>query len=947
MHGRFIATTLIASIAVCGLGFSRGAAYASRADKREDLAREAIAAAPGRYLAPNDLAAYGKGMGAMRELHDYGQTSLVDVDPRGLPTEAVRLLTPLEDASQVSFRAWTGPADAQDIGDGGDGYYLVSFDAPIDAVWMEELDRIGAKVVETAPPYTLVVRAEGSQLEALANLRTTTGTAAVRGVRVVPRKARLAPLLAGLRHDGSGLDEVEGLRRSDDGRVVVRAIAYPDRSVEEVVHDVSQYAEPARDKAGYGYADAFVVSGSEIEAILANVPGVAYVEPVFDPTLCGNLAATSQVHAIQPMWDLGWDGSGVKINHNDNGIDLNGVNGVGHFPVGSVTAIAGVMSNTDNTHGTHTAWLLAGRPLGGQPLADNDAPASTFGCGDLISPVTNARGMAPGATINSNNFLFADAPSGYQDGFTTVEGMMKWAQDKGSQISSNSWGRAANTSYSSESRAVDQAVRDADPTEQSQQPLTIVFAAGNNGSTTSSITAPGTAKNAITVGASHNARCGSYPTPFSTYFPLVKSIADFSSRGPAQTRIKPDLVAAGTNVLSVASNDPFASHPWDQPWTGEQYELYSSTSMSTAIVAGASACFFEFYKSTYGRFPSPALAKAALVNGAKDMGGGYEKSASNAFTTGIFAQGWGRLNLKNSIQGPSGGTIHFVDETAKGLTTGQTSTFKVDVTNSLVPLKISLVWTDPEGPAGEMYSSPLVNNLNLVVKAPDGTVYRGNLFSGSYSTPNPNVTHVDRANNVECVFVNFPATGTWTIEVMSANTARNVAGKTGQDFALVYSGGVKPGELLTNAGFDTGSVSPWTATTGTSLTTANEHSGTHCAKMLGFGATFSSSLQQRPAFPITGAGRPLTLTFYLRIASAEASATPNDVLDVKINTAAAPFNTILATFSNTDETEYAGWKKVTLTIPADLAVSGTHLQFQASENASQWTAFYIDSVSVR
>jgi hypothetical protein len=189
------------------------------------------------------------------------------------------------------------------------------------------------------------------------------------------------------------------------------------------------------------------------------------------------------------------------------------------------------------------------------------------------------------------------------------------------------------------------------------------------------------------------------------------------------------------------------------------------TSMATPIAAGAAACFFEFYRTSFGSFPSPALVKAALINGAVNMGGGYQLGAANQSTTGIFAQGWGRLNLRNSIQGPAGGSIHFVDETGRGLSTGQSSTFRVQVTSSNAPFEISLVWTDPQGSAGS--NAPLVNNLDLIVTSPNGVVFRGNRFTGGFSTPNPGAT-ADTVNNVECVFLPNPIVGNWTVEVRTS-----------------------------------------------------------------------------------------------------------------------------------------------------------------------------------
>ncbi len=144
------------------------------------------------------------------------------------------------------------------------------------------------------------------------------------------------------------------------------------------------------------------------------------------------------------------------------------------------------------------------------------------------------------------------------------------------------------------------------------------------------------------------------------------------------------------------------------------------------------------------------------------------------------------MNLRQSIEGPPGGKIRYFDQTdVTPLATGAIWSSDFVVASSGVPLKVSLVWTDPPAAGGS--TSPLVNDLNLELTAPGGTIYRGNLFTGSWSTPDPGAS-ADTANNVENIFVQAPAPGRWTIRVSSAQTALNPPGLPGQDFALVYSG---------------------------------------------------------------------------------------------------------------------------------------------------------------
>lgn len=89
--------------------------------------------------------------------------------------------------------------------------------------------------------------------------------------------------------------------------------------------------------------------------------------------------------------------------------------------------------------------------------------------------------------------------------------------------------------------------------------LVVVVAAGNEGPDMLTVTRPGIAPKAITVGAA-----------------AVNNIAFFSSRGPtSDLRLKPDVVAPGTTIRSTAN--------------GGGYTVPSGTSMATPHVAGAAA----------------------------------------------------------------------------------------------------------------------------------------------------------------------------------------------------------------------------------------------------------------------------------------------------------------------------------------------------------------------
>ena len=141
--------------------------------------------------------------------------------------------------------------------------------------------------------------------------------------------------------------------------------------------------------------------------------------------------------------------------------------------------------------------------------------------------------------------------------------------------------------------------------------MCILFAAGNDGTdrdgdgkiNPGSVTSPGTAKNCITVGASENLRRGfdsqkygtwwpgDYPAPPFKNAPMAddpEQVVAFGSRGPtADGRVKPDIVAPGTWILSTKSTNRSAAPPPAGPFPmSSKYFYMGGTSMATPLTAG-------------------------------------------------------------------------------------------------------------------------------------------------------------------------------------------------------------------------------------------------------------------------------------------------------------------------------------------------------------------------
>src|SRR5690625_6421115 len=89
------------------------------------------------------------------------------------------------------------------------------------------------------------------------------------------------------------------------------------------------------------------------------------------------------------------------------------------FPAETILATAGAMSNTDNAHGTHVSGTVAGR--GAAP-----SPVTTSGCGDVTTPLDDARGAAWGAKLVHNKI--------FDGGMKTEAAMMAWQAEQGAVI---------------------------------------------------------------------------------------------------------------------------------------------------------------------------------------------------------------------------------------------------------------------------------------------------------------------------------------------------------------------------------------------------------------------------------------------------------------------------------------------------------------------------------
>jgi subtilase family protein/BACON domain-containing protein len=367
------------------------------------------------------------------------------------------------------------------------------------------------------------------------------------------------------------------------------------------------------------------------------------------------------------------------------------------------------------------------------------------------------------------------------------------AYGQGARLSSNSWGFTNDFRYDSNAQSYDAIVRDAQTGVAGLQQMTVVFAAGNNGSGANTVGSPGTAKNVICVGASENVRqtgtdgCGIANSGADS----ANDIISFSSRGPVNSaggdgRIKPDIAAPGTHIeAGVPQSNYDGSSVCDKYFPAGQtlYGWSSGTSHSTPAVCGGSALVYQDFLNKALPAPSPAMVKASLMNSA-------------AYMTGVGAggnlpsnsQGMGRMDLGRAFDGTA---RMLVDQTQVLGATGQTYQTTGSVSDTSKPFRVTLAWTDAPGPTT---GAPWVNNLDLQVTI-GGVTYKGNVFSGANSVSGG---AADTKNNVESVFLPAGTSGNFTVTVIATNIAGDgVPGNgdtTDQDFALVvYNAGASSG----------------------------------------------------------------------------------------------------------------------------------------------------------
>ncbi len=468
-----------------------------------------------------------------------------------------------------------------------------------------------------------------------------------------------------------------------------------------------------------------VLPASELSA-LANLSAVQFVEEYPEFTLRNNSnrwIVQSNVTNVTPLYDHGLHGEGQILGHIDGRIGSNHCSFADpNHPIGPEhrKIVAYNASSGYDLHGTHTAGTAVGD--GGTD--------------------SNTRGVAYLARLAHNTI-----PSFSE---TQMFSRLTLHYSQGATVHTNSWGNDGTVAYDGLCRAIDNFSWLYDDN-------LVAFAVTN----LSSLKNPENAKNCLAVGASQDT-------------PSQNNHCSGGVGPTADGRRKPEIYAPGCGTNSSSGS------------TGCSTSSLTGTSMACPAVVGTGLLVRQYFTDGYypsglatpadGFVPSGALIKAVLINSSVDMTGisGYPSNL----------EGWGRVLADNALYFPGDARRLIVfdvrNSTDAALTTGENATYTVEVTESTQQLRVTLAWHDYPGAVNS--GNPVVNNLDLVVQSPSGTVYKGNVFSGGVSVPGGTS---DPKNNLEQVHLNNPELGEWTLTI-SATAVNNGQ----QGYALVATGGL-------------------------------------------------------------------------------------------------------------------------------------------------------------
>lgn len=517
-------------------------------------------------------------------------------------------------------------------------YYIIQFTGPVEAVWIAQLEQLGATVLGYIPENAHIVRVQPEDVERVRSMY------AVRWMGPYRAGYKLAPALA------------TGPALVSEDVSTFTVVAFPGESLRAIRAFLVEQGAMVHAAADTTTGIIFHVDmPAHMLPTLAQHPAIAWIEPYVMPETAN--APGRQVMGVESVWqNQRFFGEGQIVAISDSGLSVQGELGV-EFEGRLVRAFAPSEMNpqipqciakpnwTDlHGHGTHVAGSVLG-----SGVKSGSNPAALQYTGSHAGAAPQARFVFMSLGVDQSSSMPCVPPN---------ENYIAFGYREGARVSSNSWGADTGGEYNLLAQIVDDYIwRNKD--------YLVLFSAGNTGPDPSTVGSPGVAKNLLTVGASENNR----PELGMPNADNPNQMADFSSRGPTSDgRVKPDVVAPGTFILSARAAQAPDRNFW-QAYNSD-YAYMGGTSMATPLTAGAATLVREWLVKERGMpNPSAAFMKALLIHGAARLPNSALPNNDS---------GWGRVDLKNTLEG----RYAIFDDHVQGLQTGQAVTYTIQVAGS-------------------------------------------------------------------------------------------------------------------------------------------------------------------------------------------------------------------------------------------------------------------------
>ena len=352
-----------------------------------------------------------------------------------------------------------------------------------------------------------------------------------------------------------------------------------------------------------------------------------------------------------------------------------------------------------------------------------------------------ARGVTSPLLQRARRFSFSRHTTAISHATTTNSGCHRARNVR--SIHTNSWDPKNTNNYTQLSADIDRF------TWENEDHL-VIFGPDNGGP----IRPGSNAKNVLVVNATQQA-------PNQNTF--RSGVTQFTLDG----RRKPDVMAPGGPITSADGGTVCGTR------------TSGGTSFAAPSVAGGAAMVRQYFTEgwyptgtaqPHHRFtPTGNLLKATIANATVDV-------TNIAGYPGVdgTGEGWGRVLLDDGLffAGDTRNLTVWDVRKASGIFSGESRTHTFSVESAAEPLRVTLVWSEPNAPANttagpaDAVGSLTINDLDLTVTAPDGvTSYAGNDINTATGESIANGGTADGLNVLEQVALANPAVGTYTVTV--------------------------------------------------------------------------------------------------------------------------------------------------------------------------------------